>query len=76
MTSRGCHRKMAPRIPVVQNMTVRHPATIISAAPEMILLLITKENLLSTAMPQLPIPMTIHPRIWKGGRSGSLKLSK
>ena len=55
---------------MVQNMTVRHPATIISAAPETILLLIIKENLSSTAMLQLPMPMTIHPRIWKGGRPG------
>ena len=56
VTSRGCNRKMAPRIPVAQKMIVRHPAMIISAAPE-----VTKS--LSAAMPQLPMPMIMQPRI-------------
>ena len=56
VTSRGRNRKMAPRIPVAQKMTVRHPAMIISVAPEAM-------KSLSTAMPQLPMPMTTQPRI-------------
>ena len=55
--------KMAPMIPVAQIMTVTIPAMMINAAPDAMLLPVTKEKLLSTAMPQLPIPIRIQPRI-------------
>ena len=55
--------KIAPTIPVAQMMTVTMPAIIINTAPEAMLLPVTNEKLESTAMPQLPIPMRIQPRI-------------
>ena len=55
--------KMAPMIPVTQMMRVTIPAMMINAAPEAMLLPVIKEKSESRAMPQLPIPMRIAPRI-------------
>ena len=55
--------KIAAMIPVAQIIMVKIPAMIITTAPDMMLLAVTKEKLVSTAMPQLPIPIRIQPRI-------------
>ena len=57
--------KIAPMIPVAQTMTVTMPAMISSAAPDAMLLPAMKEKSESTAIPQLPIPIRIQPRIWR-----------
>ena len=57
---------MAPMIPVTQMMTVTMPAMMISAAPEAMLLPVTNEKSESIAMPQLPMPIRIQPRIYRG----------